>query len=161
MIGTVLKAFVVIAVVVAITTVVGVFIMAGVAGTHEVVPIPVPSYSYVANHVLEPDYLDCYRAPLEFTTYINIERVIEHAPHKGEKEVYRDEKEVVYEGHAVGLQYFRSYILDRGTVPATLSIVTAVKIEEKKGRHFWRLIRPIHKRLAPFMLDRMAQSAPD
>jgi len=161
MIGMVFKAVVVIAIVVMITAVIGVFIMAGVAGTHDVVPIPVPSYSYIANQLGPVDYVDCYRVPLEFTTYIKLDTVIEHAFHKGEREVYRDEREVVYEGHALGLQYFLSYILDRRTGPATLSIATAVRIEEKKGQRYWKVLRPIYRRFAPFMLDRMAQSAPD
>ncbi len=161
MIGTVLKAVVVIAIVVVITAIIGVFIMAGVAGTHDVVPIPVPSYSYIANQLGPVDYVDCYRVPLEFTTYVKLETVIEHAFHKGDREVYRDEREVVFEGHTLGLQYFLSYILDRGTDPATLSIATAVRIQEPKGRRYWKVLRPIYKRFAPFMLDRMAQSAPD
>jgi hypothetical protein len=130
--------------------------------THDVVPIPVPSYSYIVNQLGPVDYTDCYRAPLEFTTYIKLDSVIEHAFHKGDREVYRDrEREVVYEGHALGIQYFISYILDRGTNPATLSIATAVRTHDKKGRRCWAVIRPIYRRFAPFMLDRMAQSAPD
>ena len=161
MIGTVLKIVVGIVIVVAITGVVGVFIMAGVAGTHEVVRIPVPSYSYIANQLGPVDYADCSRVPLEYTTYIKLDTVIEHAFHKGEREVYRNEREVVYEGHALGLQYFLSYILDRSTNPATLSLATAVRLNDKNAHYYWKVIRPVYRRFAPFMLDRMAQSAPD
>lgn len=161
MIVSVFKAIVVAAIVVVVTVIIGIFIMAGVAGTHDVVPIPVPSYSYISSYEHSADYVDCYRAPLEYNTYRNLDRVIEGVPHKGEREVYRNEMEVVYEGHAVGLHYLLSYILDRSTDPATLSIATAVNITEKKGRYYWKVIRPIHRRLAPFLLDRMAQLAPD
>ena len=161
MIGTVLKAVVVIAIVMVITGIIGMFIMAGVAGTHDVVPIPVPSYSYIANQLGPVDYVDCYRVPLEFKTYVKLDTVIEHAFHKGDREVYRDEHEVVYEGRTLGMQYFLSYILDRGTIPATLSIATAVRIQEKNSHYYWKVIRPIYRRFSPFMLDRMAQSAPD
>lgn len=159
MIGTIFKALSIFIVVVAITGFVGLFIMAGVASTHDVVPIPVPSQSYLAT--LQGDYTAAFRAPLMYNTYRTIDRVAEEAFVLGGKEIHRGEDEVVYEGYRGGIRYFTSYMLDRKTNPNTLTTVTLVRLHGTKSAYLWKAIRPVHKRLAPYLLDRMAQAAPD
>lgn len=159
MVGTILKAFVAILFVVAFVGLLGLFIMAGVAGTHDVVPIPVPSVSSLSS--LKYDYVDAYRAPLTYNTYRSIDRVAAEAYPLGAVETYRDENELVFEGYKGGIRYFISYMLDRKTNPNTLTVITLVRLHGSKSGYLWTVLRPVHKRLAPYLLDRMAQAAPD
>lgn len=159
MLATMMKALIAGLVVIAIAGFIGLFIMAGVAATHDVVRIPVPSGSHLAP--LKADYADAYLAPLEYNTYRSIEGVTANAFRHGGKEIFRSENEVVYEGYRLGVRYFTSYRLDRTTSPNTLALITVVRIHEPKGKYAWRAFRPVHKRLAPYLLDRMAQAAPD
>jgi hypothetical protein len=159
MIGTILKACVVIIVVVTIAGLAGVFIMAGVAGVHDVVPIPVPSHLYIGN--FQGDYIDAYRAPLLNHTYHDIEQVAGEAFSLGGVEIYRDDQEIVFEGYRGGIRYYISYFLDKTTGPNTLTMVTLIRVHGNKGPWLWRLTKPVHKCLAPYLLDRMAQAAPD
>jgi hypothetical protein len=159
MIGAIFRAAVATLIVVAIAAVLGLVVMAGVAATHGVVHIPVPSSSYLSS--VKADHIDAYRAPLEYNTYRDIARLTAFIQHNGERETYRSDDEIVYEGRAPGVTYFVSYILDRTTNPQTLSMVTAVRIHDRKGRYFWKVFRPVYRRLAPYLLDRLAQSAPD
>ncbi|HEX5131718.1 MAG TPA: hypothetical protein VFX92_04425 [Candidatus Krumholzibacteria bacterium] len=159
MFGTFFRAVVVALIVVAIVGYIGLFIMAGVAGTHDVVPIPVPSTSYLS--VMMGDYKDAYRAPLEYNTYRNVDHLAENAFKNKGKEIFRDDDEIVFEGYHFGIRYFNDYLLDRSTSPHTLSMVTVVRIHEKRGKYLWKFFKPIHRRLAPYLVDRMAQAAPD
>lgn len=158
MVGTILRALVVFIVVVAITGFLGLFIMAGVASTHDVVAVPVPPDSYVAT--MKADYTSAFRAPLTYNSYRDIEGVAQEAFRLGGKEVYRGEKEVVYEGTRAGIRYFTSYMLDRSASPHTLTMVTMIRLHGTNSGRLWRVLRPVHKRLAPYLLDRMAQAAP-
>jgi hypothetical protein len=98
---------------------------------------------------------------MRYSTYSNIDRVAERAFHKGRSEAFRDAHEVVFEGRLIGLHYYVSYVLTRETSPNTLALATSVRFEDKKGKYVWKVLRPIYRRLAPFMLDRMAVAAPD
>lgn len=158
MIGNVLRAIVILIIVLAITGFVGLFIMAGVASTHDVAPVPIPTDSHLAS--MKSDYESAYRVPLTYRSYRDIDGVAEEAYRLGGREIYRDEKEVVYEGYRSGIRYFTSYILERRTSPTTLTMVTRVRVHEPKGGWLWRAARPVHKRLAPYLLDRIAQAAP-
>ena len=159
MVGTIFRAFVVFAIVVAITGVLGLVIMAGVAGTHDVVPIPVPSTSYLSG--LQGDHTSAFRVPLSYNTYRDIDYVANAAYPLGGKEIYRGDGEVVYEGYRGGIRYYTAYMLDHKTSPNTLTVVTLVRLHTDKSKYLWKVLRPIHKRLAPYLLDRMAQAAPD
>jgi hypothetical protein len=161
MIGTFLKVVVVTLVVIAITALIGLIIMAGVAGTHGVERVDIPANSYLADSVSSADYADAYRIPMEFVAYREIHQVIQNAAFKGDDEVHRSETEVVYEGTAPGLRYHVAYILNREQVTPTLAMVTTVRILNREGRYFWTLVRPIHRCLAPYMLDRLASRATD
>jgi hypothetical protein len=161
MIGTLLKVTLVTLIVIAITALVGIVIMAGVASTHGVERIDVPEGSFLAATAKSADYADAYRIGMEFASYRDIPRVIENAPIKGDDEVYRGDFEVVYQGEAPGLGYHVAYILDREPVIPTLTMVTTVRIMDRKGRYFWKVFRPIYGCLAPYMLDRLAARATD
>jgi hypothetical protein len=159
MIGAIFRAAIATLVVVAITGALGLIVMAGVAATHGVVHIPVPGTSYLSS--IQADYVDACRAPMEYNTYRDITRVTAFIQHNGERETYRSDYEIVYEGRAPGVTYFVSYMLDRTTSPHTLSMVTAVRIHNRKGSYFWTAFRPVYRRLAPYLLDRLVQAAPD
>jgi len=162
MLGTLFKVLIVTLIVVAITGFIGLVIMAGVAGTHGVKRVAIPENSYLAAAAQSADYADAYRIPMEFVFYRDIHGVIQNATIKGDNEVHRSETEVVYEGKAPGLRYQVSYVLDRSVDPPTLAMVTVVKITDPgKGRYYWKAFRPIHRSLAPYMLDRLASNAPN
>jgi len=155
MIAAIFRATILTLAVVAFVAVLGLFVMAGVASVHG---IPVPSTSFVAS--LQADYSDAYRAPLEFNTYRDIAQLTEYISHNGERESYRGDNEIIYEGRAPGIQYFVSYILDKTTVPQTLTMVTSVRLLNRRGRYFWTVFKPIYHRLAPYLVDRLVQAAP-
>lgn len=157
MVATILRVFFAFAIAVAIAGVIGVFVMAGVASTHDVVPIPVPSGTYLSN--LKYDYIDAYRAPLTYNTYRDIDQVAAQAFRLGAAEIYRSEEEIVFEGYRGGVRYYIGYLLDRKTSPNTLTVVTMVRTHGTRGAYLWKVARPLHKRLAPYLLDRMAQAA--
>jgi hypothetical protein len=157
MLGTIFRSFVVLVIVLAITGFVGLFIMAGVASTHDVVPIPVPSSSYLA--ALKGDYTSAFRVPLTYNTYRDIAEVAEQAYRLGGREIHRGEHEVVYEAYRGGIRYFTAYLFDSATDPNTLTVVTLVRVHGTRAAWLWKLARPVHKRLSPYLLDRMAQAA--
>ncbi len=161
MIGMLFKVVVGTLVVICITAGLGLVIMAGVAATHGVERVDVPSNSFLAGVAQNADYADAYRMKMEFVFYRDIHQVIENAEIKGDDEAHRSKHEVVYDGGAPGLRYQVAYLLDRGVSPPTLTMITTVDIREKKGEYFWMVVRPIHRCLAPYMLDRLVSRAPN
>ena len=161
MIGTILKILLLGALVVLIALALGLFIMAGVAQSHDVVRVPVPSSTFIAGTVEGSNGADAFVAPLNHSSFRDIDRVAQLAFHKGQREVYRDENEVAYEGETAGVHYYISYILMRDTSPATLVAATTVQTKNKKGVYYWKLVKFAHRRLMPYMLDRMTVMAPD
>ena len=159
MAGTFFRSLAVLVLVVAIVGLIGLFIMAGVAGTHDVVRIPVPSDGYLST--MKHDFVDAYRAPLRFSTYRDVDRLSREAFRLGGVEVYRSEHEIVYEGYRAGIRYYLSYTLDWTTSPNTLTMVTLVRVHGTNAEYAWKAVKPIHKRLSPYLLDRMAQAATD
>jgi len=103
---------------------------------------------------VQADYIDAYSSLLVGTNLQTIDKVAEKAFQKG-KEIFRSKSEVVYQDGAPGLDFLVSYRLDSESSPKTLTITTAVFYKEPKGRRYFRLISPIHRTLAPFMLSRM------
>ena len=160
MLGTLFKIIVVLAIVIAITGGLGLVIMAGVAGTHDVKPIPVPKDSSIYTLSQEWDYGDAFRRPMEFGSFKDIKQLSENVPIKGDGEVHRTPKEVVYAGKLPGLSYQVAYRLDRDSYPPAVELVTAYRIKDKKGKYFWKVFRRIHRCLAPYMLDRLGSRAP-
>jgi hypothetical protein len=138
---------------------VGLFIMAGVASTHDVVRIPVPKSSYLAT--MDSVYTVAYIAPMDFDTYRSIDRVAEVTARKGLEETNRNDHEIVYQGSFPGVTYYFSYILSKDIQPNTLAMVTAVQVRNKKGHYLLYLYRPIYRLLGPYLLDRAVQAAPD
>ncbi|HEU4930062.1 MAG TPA: hypothetical protein VFU38_09550 [Candidatus Krumholzibacteria bacterium] len=161
MLLTAIKILLLGAFVVLITCAVGLFIMAGVAQSHDVVRVPVPSGSYIAGSVSSPDYTDAYVAPMQYRSFANIDRVAQQAFHRGDREVYRSKSEVAYEGEALGIAYVTSYILVKETSPQTLTVATSVKLGNKKARYCWMVAKQVHRRLMPYLIDRMVVTAPD
>jgi hypothetical protein len=161
MIGMLFRVVIVTLIIIAITAFLGLVVMAGVAGTHGVKRVDIPEDSYLSPVAETADYADAYQIPMEFNTYRDIPRVIENATIKGDDEVHRSAHEVVYRGHAPGLRYHVSYFLDRKAAPPTLAMITTVQTTGKKGRYYWKVVRPIHRCFAPYMLDRLATRATD
>jgi len=161
MLGTLFKVLVMTLVVVAITAVVGLGIMAGVAGTHDVKRVAVPKNCSLSAIAGTSDYIDAFRGPMEYASYRTIEEVSQNATIKGDMEIHRNKYEVVYAGSAPGITYQVAYVLDREAFPPTIAMVTAVKFAGKKGRYYWKVMRPIHRCLAPYMVDRLKTRAPN
>ena len=161
MIGTVLKILLLGAFVVLIALTVGLFIMSGVAQSHDVVRIPVPPSTFIAGTAAGSNGSDAFVAPLRNSSFRDIDRVAQLAFHKGQREVYRDEHEVAYEGETAGVHYYISYILTRDTSPPTLVAATTVHTRNRKGSYYWKVVKFAHRRLMPYMLDRMTVMAPD
>jgi len=160
MIGTFFKAVVITVIVLAITAGLGLVIMAGVAGTHDVKPVPVPPDSGIASLAEQWDYGDAFHRPMEFNSYRNIDQVVDNIPFKGDDEVHRSNTEVVYAGTLPGINYQIAYSFDRDNFPPSVTLVSAYRIKDGTGRYFWKLWKPIHRCLAPYLLDRLAERAP-
>jgi hypothetical protein len=161
MIATVFRAFAVAVIIIALVAGFGLFIMAGIAATHNVVRVPVPSSSYLTSLTQHSDFSTAYRAPLDLNTFRNINEVAAYAFFRGDRELARTDDEVVYTGSQFGLHYFFSYMLDKQANPQTLTVVTLVRFRNQKGRYAWQIVGRIQHRLIPYLLDRMAQLAPD
>lgn len=163
MIGVFIRIVILAAIVVLIACGIGLFVMAGVAQSHDVVHIPVPPSTYVESTLPMSDYSDAFIAPMGYSTFANIDRVAQQAFHRGDKEVFRDQHEVAYEGRKFGLSYVVSYILEKDQSPQTLAVATTVKVvdEKKHARYLLVILKPIHRALIPYLLDRMVILAPD
>ncbi len=163
MIGVIIRILILGAIVVMIACGVGLFVMAGVAQSHDVVHIPVPPNTYVVSTEPMSDYSDAFIAPMTYSFFANIDRVAQQAFHRGDKEVFRDEHEVAYEGRKFGLSYVVSYILEKDQSPQTLTVATTVKVVDpkKRARYLLMIGKPIHRCLIPYLLDRMVILAPD
>ena len=161
MLLTAIKILLLGAFVVLVTCAIGLFIMAGVAQTHDVVRIPVPPGSFAANAISNPSYSDAYVAPLQYRSFRDIDRVAQLAFHRADGEIHRGQNEVAYEGKIAGVEYVVSYILVRETSPQTLTVATTVKTTSKKSRYYWMVAKQVHRRLMPYLVDRMATTAPD
>ncbi len=161
MIGVTLKILVLGAAVVLLACSIGLFIMAGVAQSHDVVRIPLPPNTFIAGTQSMADESDAYVGIMKYASFRDIERVAQQAFHRGEKEVYRDEREVTYEGTGPGITYHVSYILMKNPEPQTLTVATTVTFTEKKSRYYWKVYKQVHRALLAYMLDRMIIMAPD
>ncbi|HET6350209.1 MAG TPA: hypothetical protein VFH88_14115 [Candidatus Krumholzibacteria bacterium] len=160
MLGSLFKVLVVTLIVLAITTGLGLVIMAGVAGTHDVKNIPIPKESSLLAISQMWDYADAYRRPMEYNSYRDIHQVIQNVSTKGEGEIHRTDREVVFAGKLPGIDYQVAYLLDRDTYPPAVEMVTVYRIKDRTGRYLWKLYKPVHRCLAPFLLDRLGSRAP-
>lgn len=160
MLGTLFKVVFLTLFVLAITGGLGLVIMAGVAGTHDVKPIPIPKDSSLATLAAQWDYADAYRRPMEFNSYRDINQVIDNVSVKGDGEIHRSAKEVVYSGSVPGMNYQVAYSLDRDGFPPAVQMVTVYQFKDSKGKHLWKVYRLMHRCLAPYILDRLGSRAP-
>lgn len=156
--GLILRIILIVAVFLLGVGVLGLLIMSGVAAGHGVERIPIPLHSYAAYGAAGADYSDAYQAPMVYASFRTIEEVAANAFQKGQ-EIFRTDDEVVYEGEAPGLHYTISYMLARASDPPTITVVTKVYYTTRAGSWYFRVVRPIHRRLIPIMVDRMAQAA--
>jgi hypothetical protein len=161
MIATAFKALVVAMVIVALFAAFGLFVMAGIAATHDVVRVPIPTSSYLTPFAERSNFSVAYRAPLEYNTFKDINQVAAYAFFRAQHEIARSDSEVVYSGARLDLHYFVSYILGKQTSPPTLTVVTVVRFRNRTGRYVWEVLGRVHHRLVPYLLDRMAQLAPE
>jgi len=157
--GTLFKILVVAVIVLGLTAAAGLAIMAVVAGTHDVIRIPVPKECSLYTNAGMWDYADAYRRPMEFNSYRNVDQMIANISIKGDAEIHRSETEVVYVGHLPGIEYQVSYMLDRNDFPPAVELATIYRFKTRTGRYLWKLFRPIHRCLAPYMLDRLGSLA--
>lgn len=72
-------------------------------------------------------------------------------------EVGRSATEVVYQDRAPGLVFDVAYQLTLESEQSVLTMTTAVRYTSGTGRVYFAMVRPIHRRLVPFMVSRMAR----
>jgi hypothetical protein len=158
--GTLFKALFIALIVLALTGAAGLAIMAGVADTHDVKSIPIPKDSSLYTMSSMWNYADAYRRPTEFNSYRDLKQMIDDISIKGDGEIHRSANEVVYAGHLPGINYQVAYRLDRSGFPPAIEMVTAYRFQNREGRYLWKVFRPVHRCLAPYMLDRLGSRAP-
>jgi hypothetical protein len=144
--------------VLAVTALLGLFVMSSLARIDGVKSVPIPSDSYISGHARRADYADAYRVEMEFSNYRHIGDVIDNAFEKGSGAIYRSDKEVCFEGVAPGLTYRTSYILEYDADPPALTVSTTVHYVKTKGEIYFFFVMPIHKMIVPYMLDRMSKA---
>src|SRR5262249_53605718 len=147
--GTLFRALIVLVIVVGLVAAGGLAIMAMVAGTHDVKRVDVPKESSLFTMSTESSYADAYRRPMEFNSYRNIKQMVDNISVKGDGEVNRTDKEVVYHGHLPGIDYHVAYALDRSGFPPAIEMVTCYRIKDSKGKCLWQAFRPTHRCTAP------------
>jgi hypothetical protein len=160
MLGMLFRALLVALLVCALAGGLGLVVMAGVAATHDVKPIPIPRKSSLAHLATTWDYADAFRRPMEFSSYRDIHQMMENIPFRADGEIHRTDREVVYAGSLPGLTYQVAYRLDREGFPPAVEIVTVYRFTDSKGKYVWKLFKPVHRCLAPYFLDRLGASAP-
>ena len=163
MILVAIRIVVLVAFVILIACGIGLFVMAGVAQSHDVVRIPAPNGTFISGDDPHANYTDAYIAPLGYSGFRDIGRVAEQAFYRGDKEIYRDDGEVTYQGTVAGMFHYKmSYLLAKDQSPQTLTVVSSITLAEgKKARYLWVVAKPIHRHLIPYLLDRMVIMAPD
>jgi len=145
-------------IVIAIVGLIGVAVMGGLARSDGVENAEIPPDSYIFGYAGQADYADAYVAPMQFSAFGNIDAVAANAFERGDHEIHRSEREVTFEGTAPGVTYQISYILDLSASPATLTVCTAVHVENRRGRAYFTVVKPIHKMLLPYLVNRMSKS---
>ncbi|HKW14992.1 MAG TPA: hypothetical protein VJS69_10945 [Candidatus Krumholzibacteria bacterium] len=158
--GTLFKALIVALIILGLTAAAGLAIMAGVAGTHDVKHIAVPKDSSLYELSTMWSHADAWRRPMEYSSFHDIKTLADNVGFKGDGELHRDDKEVVFGGHVPGIDYQFAYSLDRTAYPPTTTVVTVYRLKNTQGRYLWKVLRPIQRCLAPYMLDRLAERAP-
>lgn len=138
---------------------VGLFVMAGVAATHDVERVSPPASSFLAS--VRSDHEVAFKAPMEYDTYRDIDRLAQFTAHRGLTERYRDARELVYEGSLPGATYLVSFVLMRDKRPNTLTMTTAFTLHGSAGRYLWFIYRPVYRFLGAYLLDRVVENAPD
>lgn len=158
--GTLFKVLIVALIILGLTAAAGLGIMAVVAGTHDVKSIPVPKASSLYTMSSMWDYADAYRRPMDFNSYKDLKQMEANLSIKGDGEVHRSASEIVYAGKVPGMDYQVAYILDRSGYPSAIELVTCYKFKNKQGKYLWKIYGPIHRALAPYMLDKLGSRAP-
>ena len=149
--GTLFKVLIVGVIILGLIGAAGLGIMAVVASTHDVKLVPVPKASSLYTNSTLWDYSDAYR---------DLKQMEENVTVKGEGEVHRSANELVYAGKLPGIDYQVAYRLDRSGYPSAIELVTCYKFKNKQGKYLWKVFKPIHKCLAPYMLDKLGARAP-
>jgi hypothetical protein len=158
--GALFKVLIVGLIILGLTAAAGLGIMAVVAGTHDVKRIPVPKTSSLYTQSTMWDFADAYKRPMDFNAYRDIKQVEANVTIKGDGEIHRSANELVYAGKLPGIDYQVAYLLDRSGYPSAIEIVTIYRLKNTQGRYLWKVFKPIHRALAPYMLDKLGSRAP-
>lgn len=132
------------------------FSLAIIANARGVRSVVAPAPSLIAIRAVGADYLDAYRVTASPERLRNLDDVVVAAFQKGD-EVARSATEVVYTGCAPGLVFDVAYQLTHESDNPVLTMTTAVRYTSGTGRLYFAIVRPIHRRLVPFMVSRMAR----
>lgn len=123
-----------------------------VAARRGVSEIELPPESVIAARADGANYIDAYRAPT------HPDATLDAATFTMGREVARTESEIVWEGGAPGLRFLASYYLEEDA-PRHFTLSTVVFYESWLGHVYFFFVKPVHRRLVPFMVSTMNEVA--
>lgn len=124
-------------------------ILHSIAENQGVTAVSLPSGSEIEKLASKADYVDAYKVMVKKAAVPDTLHVVSF----GEvREVAKTGQEIVVEGSAPGLRFLVSYHSVPGNPPhATFS--TAVFYKSIIGRIYFFFVKPIHRRMVPFMVS--------
>lgn len=120
--------------------------------------VPIPTASLIESSAQDADYADSYSAvvsPALFPDTRSLDRFAFQRSTIAEETA----DEIMYTGESPGLVYHISYLRRREGTEARLFVSTAVHYKNWRGRLYFTVVRPGHRRLSPFMVSVMIRQA--
>ncbi len=110
--------------------------------------VDLPAGSEIEKLAVAADYVDAYKVAVETEA---IPESLMVASFGKARQVAKTGREVVTEGSAPGLRFLVSYHSHLGS-PPQVTFSTAVFYESIVGRVYFFFVRPVHRRIVPFMV---------
>lgn len=133
-------------------------IVASLAGTRGVREVP-PRRSALLDSVPgDASYRDAYEVPIPIGSFSRIEDLADAAFRKG-VQVGRAEREVLYRGRFYGLRLYTDYAVVQSRRGPAIVVTSVFHLMSSADRVRFALLRPVHRRLMPFLVGRIASSA--
>ena len=117
--------------------------------------VALPDGSEIQSRSFGNDYADAYRIPLP-VRYVSLREL--SGASESDREVFRGENEVIFEGGAPGLRYLLSYHVSPGEESSHLTVSTVVFYETFVGPIYFTPVQLGHRRILPFFVSRLARS---
>jgi len=132
-------------------------IVSSLAGTRGVREVPPPRTKLVDSVSAGADYRDAYQVSIPKGSFTRLDDLMDAAFRKGAREGQR-EREVMYRKQVFGLPFHTDYVTQRPEGPAIV-VTTVVHLRSDFDRARWAAFKPIHRRLMPLLVGRIASSA--